>query len=448
MRIRSPITKLPAKEITFYEQSIRQTGDDKIARRAFERYQATQEEEWKALIEERTLPILHENAVQRSLDCLYYPEFELAKVSDGFLDVGTPLMDGKVAPQIPIRLGKGDLERGVYIGGATGSGKSVLITSLESQAMDMGYICWDFCVEDDEVKKPLLALNPEMRIIDAGRGQDRLNIYEPPTAKHDLRSWVLDVTQENSKYLHFSDGTVRVITKAVLELAERLGGHPPSLLQLRSHMEREYQKVQKSRAGYRILGHFETSLRYCDQLIFEFGQETVSCNHGYDFKRLTENSVRFVIRDLSEVAQNIYRSVYMLKLMHYKFTSSNDKKHLLILDEATSLLPRKADRNTFSDTYPLAITIINRGRKRGIHCIIASQQPSFISSSALSMGCSISFALNSEKDCYEMYGPLGLNSPEQREELRKLMPRCFLINRHAVFPKPVRGYTHDFPIGL
>jgi len=88
------MNKLPAKEIALYEKKLRQTGNDFLARKSFELFKITGNEQWKNIIETRTIPQLHHDAIMNSLDPFYYPERELIKVSEGFLILGFPIING------------------------------------------------------------------------------------------------------------------------------------------------------------------------------------------------------------------------------------------------------------------------------------------------------------------------------------------------------------------
>ena len=84
---------LPAKEIASYEKKLRQTGNDLIARKAFELFKITRSEQCRRIVDARMIPVLHQNAVMKELDPFYYPDHELIMVSEGFLNLGTAIIE-------------------------------------------------------------------------------------------------------------------------------------------------------------------------------------------------------------------------------------------------------------------------------------------------------------------------------------------------------------------
>ena len=223
--------------------------------------------------------------------------------------------------------------------GHNGIGKTYLAMHLAKQAIQEGMLLWIFDIEDEYSRlSPAL---PAGTLVGLEPEQLRLNLFQPPGEWISPARWLDELSLLLRGGTFLRDGSLNIFRIGMAKLLERKGittggTNWPSLLEVIEHFQ-GMSFGPKSRSA----GFIESLLNRLVTLAVIFDQ-TVQVTNSDMLSSLYQRSVIFRLHGLTGIPLQFLVSFLLLWLARFREGVSNDKPHVVIIEEAHMLASEKA----------------------------------------------------------------------------------------------------------
>ncbi|MEM4409110.1 MAG: hypothetical protein QXI19_10255 [Candidatus Caldarchaeum sp.] len=343
------------------------------------------------------------------------PFLNPARSREGPFVIGYSITGGEV---YPIAIGEQTLLRHIFVGGATGSGKTNWLNFLGSQLLEAGKgVIW---IDMKQEARHLLRLFPDLWVF---RIEDfRWNPLEPPGGV--APKWWLNafasVYSHAFGILHASEGA---ILQFLDDLYQQYGvyegsGRYPCLFDLLDYLRQVKVPAWSEHARYlqRTINRVETLCRTLGPM--------VEVSRGFSLERLLERSWVLEVGTVKPDVQSFVAEALLMAIFIYRIANGQrgqGVKNVVLFDDGKRVWDRNKEVRPPEGIPPIT-TLISQVREFGVACIVSDQDPGMVSQSLLdNTGTKICMALGSGKAIQEMAACMGLTQ-EQADFLYRLQP--------------------------
>ena len=366
---------------------------------------------------------------------VFWPVRELPP---GMISIGQVTQGKMPGPQFD--LPQDTITQHVGIFGHNGTGKTYLAMNLAAQAIRTGLNVWVFDIEDEYCR--LSSILPEQDLVALEPHQLRLNLFQPPGEWVTPASWLDELSLLLRGATFLRDGSLNIFRTGMGKLLERkgitIGGSEwPSLLEVIEYFE-GIKFGPKSRSA----GFIESLLNRITTLAGTFDQMARITNSEM-LSSLSQRSVIFRLHGLTGIPLQFLVSFLLLWLARFREGPSNNRPHIVIIEEAHMLASEKA-RQDIGES--ILCRMFRMARKRGIALILCDQVPSELPPAILgNLACRIVMRLVNARCIWSVQSSMGLDrrqaeaiaSMEQRRAVvhYTLHPHSFAIQiPELIFP--------------
>lgn len=251
-----------------------------------------------------------------------------------------------------------------------GTGKTYLAMHLAKQAIQKGLNVWIFDIEDEYSR--LSSALPAGTLVGLEAEQLRLNLFQPPGEWISPAKWLDELSLLLRGGTFLRDGSLNIFRMGMAKLLERKGittGRTdwPSLLEVIEYFQ-GLSFGPKSRSA----GFIESLLNRLVTLAIIFDQ-TAQVTNSDMLSSLSQRSVIFRLHGLTGIPLQFLVSFLLLWLARFREGVSNDKPHVVIIEEAHMLASEKTRQDIGESVL---CRMFRTARKRGIALILCDQVPS------------------------------------------------------------------------
>ena len=242
-----------------------------------------------------------------------------------------------IAPY-PVRIGRDELLRHVFILGPTGTGKSTLLLGLLVQllAARIPVMIFDF-----KRNYRCLVAAHHLVVFTVGRRTAplHLNALQPP-AGVPFPEWAGALADIICTSYLLLQGARNVLLNALLAAQRRLGDRA-TLRDARDLIDRE---LAATRGGSRRYGWLESTSRTLDELTKDAFGEALNQEEGTPIERLLEESVVFELHGFADDQKRCFCLLFLQAVLLVRKNSDHRRErlqHVLVFDEAHNVFPRE-----------------------------------------------------------------------------------------------------------
>ncbi|MCF8070056.1 MAG: hypothetical protein K9L30_15855 [Desulfobacterales bacterium] len=313
-----------------------------------------------------------------------------------------------------LRVGISPMECHVLVAGLTGSGKSVLMKLLFSQALQKhakyneNIRCWIFS-KNDEMRE-LLEINKELLIVDFTN--IKLNPLEPP--KNISRQAWIGIFVDLWQSFRLWEGSKSYLIDCLHKLYKNIKN--PDLHDLYNLiLNRKPKKFSSRISMYKdgILVKLQGLIH--SQLGKVFKTSKYSNNRKSHISNLVDTNVVFEVLNFTS-EQNIFMTNYLLTYLYvHKLHNSSELINWVAIDDANVIFDASLEKR-YDLGLPIIHQLLSEVRKSKINIFGFTQVPSQCGTSIHSNSAiKIMFPLSNGVDREFMYRSMGITSKEQKE---------------------------------
>ncbi len=349
------------------------------------------------------------------------------QLPQGQLQVGQVIQGTAPGPQLSLPIEIINQHIGTF--GHNGTGKSYLTMHLAQQAIKAGLTVWIFDIEDEYSR--LMPLFPDEQLVALEPEQLKFNFFQPPGDWIKPASWMdeLGLLLRGATFLR--DGSLNLFRAGLTKMFERKGitnGQTdwPSLVEVIN-----YFQGLKFGPKMRSAGFLESLLNRIVTMGDTF-DETAAVSQSNMLENLAQRSTIFRLHRLTGIPLQFLVSFLLLWLARFREGVSNDKPHLVIIEEAHMLSSEKARQDIGEN---ILCRMFRTARKRGIGLILCDQVPSELPPAILgNLACRIVMRLANARCIWSIQNSMGLDR-KQAEAISTMEPRKAVVH-YTLHPTP------------
>jgi hypothetical protein len=317
----------------------------------------------------------------------------------------------------------------VGIFGHNGTGKSYLAMHLVIQAMKAGLRTWIFDIEDEYSR--LTSLLPAGELISLEPEQLRINFFQPPGDWVKPDTWLDEIGLFLRGETFLRDGSLNVFRLGMDKILHNKGIDTggtdwPSLLEVIEHFQRLPYGPKSRSAGYleSLLNRLRTLAT-----IFDSAAPVSKSNL---LETLAKQSVVFRLHRLVGIPLQSLVGFLLLWLARFREASSDQKPHLVIVEESHMLASEEARQDIGEN---ILYRLFRTGRKRGIALMLCDQVPGLLAPAILgNLACRIVMRLADNQSIWMVQNSMGLER-RQTQAISTLEPRRAVV-QYTLHPTP------------
>ena len=348
-------------------------------------------------------------------------------LSPGILSVGQVVQGAMPGQQLAL---PGEIiTQHLGIFGHNGTGKTYLAMHLAKQAIQKGLKVWIFDLEDEYSRlSPAL---PAGTLVGLEPEQLRLNLFQPPGEWISPAKWLDELSLLLRGGTFLRDGSLNIFRMGMAKLLERkgitTGGTDwPSLLEVIEYFQ-GLSFGPKSRSA----GFIESLLNRLVTLAVIFDQ-TAQVTNSDMLSSLSQRSVIFRLHGLTGIPLQFLVSFLLLWLARFREGVSDDKPHVVIIEEAHMLASEKTRQDIGESVL---CRMFRTARKRGIALILCDQVPSELPPAILgNLACRIVMRLVNARCIWSVQSSMGLDR-RQAEAIATMEQRRAVV-QYTLHPHP------------
>jgi len=368
----------------------------------------------------------------------YKKDFEPLLV---LLESGSPfsLPDENIKGKISFGISENGIEAGfnnkdchVLIAGQTGTGKSVLLKIIFSEALinndeDEKIICWLFVKAQD--MRSLLKINKDILV--ATFNEIKLNPLEPVEGMKEAE-WASVFADLWIQAFRLYEGSKGFLVECLNSLYSKNKdtGYYPSLIDLYYYIRAMKFPLVSRNARYQ-----ESVLNRLGGMIHGSLSSVFDCSRGHA-KDLISNHAIFEILYLTSEQQVFIVNYLLSYLFYHKMIHENNLRHFAGIDDANLIFDKSYELRPDLG-LPIIHHLLTTVRKNKINIFCASQTPHQLGSSIHGNSfAKIMFSLSDGFDNEFMFKSMGIKDEEQKAYCYKLKPREMVVKFSSRFQEP------------
>lgn len=349
------------------------------------------------------------------------------KLPPGKLQVGHVVQGASPGPHLSLPTEIVNQHMGTF--GHNGTGKSYLAMHLVHQAIKEGLTVWVFDIEDEYCR--LIPQLPAGQLLPLEPEQLRFNIFQPPGEWITPVSWLSELNLFLRGGTFLRDGSLNVFRLGMRKLLEQRGIAKgdidwPSLLEVIAYFD-GLRFGPKSRTA----GFLESLLNRLSTLSDMF-DKTTRVTKSNMLENLARRSVIFRLHSLVGIPLQSLVSFLLLWLARFREGSSDNKPHMVVIEEAHMLASEKSRQDIGEG---ILSRMFRTARKRGIALVLCDQVPSELPPAILgNLACRIVMRLANARCIWSVQSSMGLNK-RQAEVIATMEPRRAIVH-YTLHPTP------------